>query len=428
MDIRGLFLAEKKKWLLVGIAAIAVAVAAFMQLANAKTQNTATGKPDSVKPVVEVKTLQRSDMVKKISLVGQTVPAAQVDIVAKYSGHVVQVNAELGQQVSSGQLLIMQDVGDVDLAIAQADAGRREAEADAAETSVTFDANYNKALVDYQRNLAGYERYKSLYEQGAVSRETFDTAEQQMLNSKATLDSFAKQSSEGTVPAAVEAKRAAVLKTERNIEALAKQREDMIIRAPRDGVIGYRQVEVGAFVQPGQKLLSIIDNSSIYVDCQVSEQDIAAIQVGLNADLQVESLGRTYSGKVIYVSPASDSKTQSFTVRLALTNPDSLIKSGMFIRSQLEVLQRPRTLFVPKEAVLEKNGEYSVYLINGSNKVEQRNVKIGLRNDKDVEILSGIKEGDQVAVSNLSRLKPGMEVTPNVLAGDRSSPEQGGKR
>jgi multidrug efflux pump subunit AcrA (membrane-fusion protein) len=428
VDIRGVFSPENKKWILAGGAALAVIAIVVMQLSSTKAQNAAGGRAEAVKPVVDVKIVQRSDLVRKITLVGQTVPAAQVDIVAKYSGRVTQVQVELGQQVAAGQVLIMQDIGDVDLAIAQADASRRQAEADAAETSVTFDANYSKALVDYQRNLASYERYQSLYELGAVSRESFDTVRQQMLNSKATLDSYANQSAAGTTPAAVEAKRAALVKAERNVEALARQRDDMIIRSPREGIIGYRQVEAGAFVQPGQKLLSIVDNSSIYVDCQVSELDVASLENGLTTELQVESLGRAYAGKVIYISPASDPKTQSFTVRFALNNPDQLIKSGMFIRSQVEVLQRPQTLFVPKEALLEKNGQYSIYVINDNNRAELRSVKLGLRNDKEVEIVGGIREGEQVAISNLSRLKPGMEVNPAASAGNTGPQAQGGKQ
>lgn len=423
-NVRDLFPSKEKKLaVLGGIVLIALTGAIMYNSSLLKKADTAP-KQETVKAVVDVKIVQPADMSKKVSLVGQTVPAAQVDIVAKYSGRVVSVDVELGQQVRGGQTLLVQDTGDLELAIAQADASRRQAQADASETAVTFEAGHSKAQVDYQRALASYERYKSLYDMGAVSREAFETVQQQMLNAKANLNIYVNQSAGGASPAAVEVKRAAVMKAERNIDALSKQRDDMIIRSPRDGVIGFRQVEVGAYVQPGQKILSVVDNSSIFVDCQVSEQDVAAMQVGQTVEIGLEALGRTYSGKVIYVSPAADSKTQAFVARIALTNPDQAVKTGMFARGQIEVMQKPQALFIPKEALLEKNGQYSIFVI-ADNKAESRTVKIGLRNDKEVEIISGLKAGDMVAVSNLSRLRPGMEVTTSLLEENTAKPRGG---
>lgn len=423
-NVRDLFPSKEKKLAVLGGIVLIALTGAIIHNSSLLQKADTAPKQETVKAVVDVKIVQPADMSKKVSLVGQTVPAAQVDIVAKYSGRVVSVDVELGQQVRSGQTLLVQDTGDLELAIAQADASRRQAQADASETAVTFEAGHRKAQVDYQRALASYERYKSLYDMGAVSREAFETVQQQMLNAKANLNIYVNQSAGGASPAAVEAKRAAVTKAERNIDALSKQRDDMIIRSPRDGVIGFRQVEVGAYVQPGQKILSVVDNSSIFVDCQVSEQDVAAMQVGQTVEIGLEALGRTYSGKVIYVSPAADSKTQAFVARIALTNPDQAVKTGMFARGQIEVMQKPQALFIPKEALLEKNGQYSIFVI-ADNKAESRTVKIGLRNDKEVEIISGLKAGDMVAVSNLSRLRPGMEVTTSLLEENTAKPKGG---
>lgn len=426
MDMKELLSSKQKKITAFGgIVILALALVAVFHSSVFKNTDTAKSKQEAVKAVVDVKVVQAADMSKKVSLVGQTVPAAQVDIVAKYSGRVIRVEAELGQQVLSGQTLLVQDIADLDLAIAQADAARKQAHAEASETAVTFEASYSKAQTDYQRALASYERYKSLYDQGAVSREAFDTIQQQMLNTKATLSIYANQLASGDTPAAVASKRAALAKAEINIDALAKQRDDMILRAPRDGIIGFRQVEVGTYVQPGQKILSVVDNSSIYVDCQVSEQDVAAMKVGQTVELQLEALGRMYGGKVIYISPAADAKTQSFVARIALTNADNSVKSGMFARGQIEVMQKSQALFIPKEALLEKNGEYSIFVITENNKAENRNVKLGLRNDQEVEIISGLKAGDMVAVTNLARLRPGMEVTVNPQGESGPQPKGG---
>jgi len=414
-------LGYRKQWILIGAAILAIVIVGIFFLPKAKGEASRESLENRErKPLVKTETVRYKDLLGKVLLVGQTVPKGQVDIAAKYSGRVIAVNVDLGQKVSAGQVLVVQDTGDVDLSIAQTDATRRQAQADTTETKASFYANYQKAQSDYRHSVTNYQRYKTLYETGAVSKEALDTAEQEMSAAKAELDALRNQG--GSVPAAVLSKSAQVLKAEKNIAALEKQRSDLILRAPRNGIIGYRQVEVGTLVQPGEKLLSIVDNSQMYVDCQIAERDVAPLRLGAKAKVQIESLGCSYPGKIVYISPAADSQTQTFTVRLALSNPDKMLKAGMFSRSEMDVLLRPQTLSVPKDAVQEENGKYYVFLVSHQGVVKKQLVQLGLDNDKRYEILAGIKDGDQVAISNIARLSPGMKV-------NQSKPrQQGGEK
>ena len=403
---------NKKKLAIIGIAILAVL---FLSYRGIYSKNIAKGqRPDNTKPAVDIVTVQRKDMIRNIDLTGQTVPESQVDIAAKYTGKVTQINVELGQHVSPGQILLSQDSSDVDISISQNIASYRQASADAIESNATFEASYQKAQSDYQHSATNYNRYKTLYSQGAISKEALDNAEQQMTSSQTALDAWSKQLSAGSA-ASVQSKLANRDKAQSAIDALQNQKSDLVLRASRAGVIGFRQVEVGNIVSAGQKLLSIVDNSNIYVDCSVSEQDIGQITLGVPTTISIESLGKSYTGKIIYISPAIDSKTQTFTIRVALDKPDANIRSGMFARTTINVNLRPQTLFVPKEAVISLNGKDRIFIVSSNNQVEERIVQLGLRNDKSIEILSGLNEGDQVAVSNLSRLKTGTEITPNNL-------------
>ncbi|WP_371366950.1 HlyD family secretion protein [Sporomusa rhizae] len=246
------FLASKKHRQILGIVVVAVvfAGALFFWKAHEKSGNTA--KASVIKPLVAVETVRRQDMRSRIVLSGQTVAVAQMDIAPKYKGHIAQVAVELGQTVTAGQVLVVQDLQDIDLDIAQTSAALRQARAEAAETKAVFAADYQKAKADYERNLANYQRYESLQLAGAISREALDTARQQMVNAKAALDALQEQTMAGGVPAALESKQAALVKAQYNLEALKQQREDRILRAPRAGIIGYRQAEAGTFVQVGQ--------------------------------------------------------------------------------------------------------------------------------------------------------------------------------
>ena len=340
-------------------------------------------------------------------------PEGQVDLAAKYSGKIVKINVALGDAVSPGQVLLIQETNDIDIALRQNTASLRQADADAIESKANFEANYSKTQLDYQLSMTNYERYRLLYQQGAISKQTLDSAEQQMIAAKTALEIWNKQLMNNTA-ANVISKQAVRKKAQTAVEALQNQREDLFLRAPCSGVIGYRQVEVGNIVQSGQKLLSIVDNSNIYVDYQVSEQDIGQIVLGMATNNTIDALSKTFSGKIIYISPSMDAKIQMFTVRIVLDNLDAAIKNGMFSKTEITIQLRAMALLVPKEAIISLNGTDRIFVVDSGNKVAERTVKLGLRNDKYVEILSGIKEGENVAISNLARLTPGMEVKANV--------------
>jgi HlyD family secretion protein len=407
-----LLTSTKKKLAIIGIAFLVVL---FLSYQAIYSKNIVKGqRPDNTKPAVDILTIHRKDLTRQIDLTGQTVPESQVDIAAKYTGKITQINVELGQQVSPGQVLLMQDTGDIDIAISQNEANFRQANADAIESNATFQATYQKAQSDFQHSATTYERYKALYAEGAISKEALDNAEQQLATSRSALDSLSKQLIAGSA-ATVESKIASRDKAQSAIDALQNQKADLVVRAPRSGIIGFRQAEIGNIVSAGQKLLSIVDNSNIYVDCSVSEQDIGQIALHTPTAISIDSLGKSYIGKIIYISPAVDSKTQTFTIRVALEQPDASIRSGMFARTTIHTTLRPQTLFVPKEAVISLNGKDRIFVVNNNHQVEERVVQLGLRNDKSIEILKGLNDGEQIAVSNLARLKTGTDITANNL-------------
>jgi HlyD family secretion protein len=409
---------KSRKLAVVGITVLLI-VGIFIAFQLRK--NSAGGQPSTNRQMttsVDVVAVTRTDLIKRISLTGQTVPEAQIDIAAKYQGKVVAVYADLGQNVSEGQELIVQDTGDADLSVLQNRAAYQQAAADAITSESTFKANYDKAQADYQHALNDYNRYQSLYSAGAISRQELDVSQQSLADARASLDLLVNQMNASDVPASIVSARAAAVKAQHNISAAEKQRSDLVLRAPRSGMIGYRLVEAGSMVQAGQKLLSIVDNSHIYVDCQVSEQDLSALAVGTGVSVQIDSLGKTFPGKIIYISPANDAQTLAFSLRIAFDNPDPAIRGGMFTRTVINSVLRPNTFAIAKEAVLNKNGQYYVYVVDAQNTVEERNVQIGAQGDQAIEILNGLNEGEQVAVTNLSRLRAGLVVNPTTVSPD----------
>ena len=361
-------------------------------------------------PAVQTITLKRADLLKTVRLSGRTVAEAQVDIAAKYSGKIAQVLVKLGDRVEVGQVLLVQDTADLAAALVRDEAALRGADADAVESDAAFQASYHKAQADYSRALTNAERYRSLHAMGAVSKEALDKVEETLTAAKADLDIWSKQLV-GDNAASVVSKQAATEKAAAAVAVLRQQLADMTLRAPRSGVIGFRQAEPGNMAQAGQTLLSIVDNSKIYVDCTVAETDIGQVPLGMSADVAVDALGKTYKAKVIYVSPSLDSATQSFTVRLELDAADQDLKAGLFARTSLTALLRKDALFVPKTAISSLNGKDRIFILDSNSQVRERPVKTGFRSDDSVELLDGVQEGEKVVVTNIARLRNGLTVT-----------------
>ena len=371
-------------------------------------------------PLVKVQTVTRQDMMRHVALSGQTVADANIALAPKYTGRIVQVCASLGDVVQAGQVLMVQDTGDLDISINQNSAAANAAHADAREAAAAYDANYIKTRNAYELEQGKYERNKYLFSIGAISQDTLDSVNQEYMASKAAFEVLANQV-DGSSAASVQSKEYTAEKQEHATSALRKQREDMILRAPRDGIIGYRNAEAGAIATAGTKVLSLVDNRHINVDCTLSEGDAAILKTGMDVNVTIDALGQDYTGRIVYVSPAMDDSSKTYQVRIELGENSDTIKAGLFAHTAIDILQRPAALFVPKEAVLSKNGQQSIFVLNPDGTVEERAVKIGLINDEDEEIIAGLSDGEIVVLSNQDKLQTGMNVDAADSAGSDNS-------
>lgn len=372
-------------------------------------RDSTAGKKYNSRPGVTVETMERKDMMKRVVLSGETVPKASVDISPKYAGRIASINVDLGDHVEAGDVLLSQDTKDVSLSLAANRAGSVQAAADAVESRSSYDAGTLKAQSDYDNALTTYERYETLFGEGAVSRQERDDKYRAMMEAKAALESLTGQDI-GGVPAVIASKEAAAEKARYTADSLAVQKEDMTIVSPISGTIGYRDAEAGEWASAGQKLLTVVDNSALYMDCAVAEQDIGVLREGMVVSVSIDSLGEEAAGTISYISPSLDAASHSYKVRIVLAPDIAGLRGGMFGRSEVTAVERKNALFLPKEGVLENNGKKYAFLVDGNHKVKKVEVTTGLYNDDSIEILKGISAGDQVAVTNVSKLKDGMTV------------------
>ncbi|HEY5208167.1 MAG TPA: efflux RND transporter periplasmic adaptor subunit [Stellaceae bacterium] len=172
------------------------------------------------------------------------------------------------------------------------------------------------------------------------------------------------------------------------------------VMAPADGVVIDKPAQEGMRVDPGQALYKTADLSSMWLIAQVQEQDVGAIKPGERARATFVAFpGRTFDGKVDFIYPALSAETRTARVRIVLPNPDAALRAAMYANVQIDApAGGPPVLSVPNSAVLDSGTRQVVLVARGGGRFEPRTVRLGIRGDDRVQVLSGIKPGEQVVV------------------------------
>ena len=184
-----------------------------------------------------------------------------------------------------------------------------------------------------------------------------------------------------------------------SLEARGTVARTLMLRAPRSGEIVEKNVIEGQAVQAGMNLFLIADRSELWVDVAIFEQDAAAVRVGTPAAILVDALpGRTFRGRVTFIYPQLDEKTRTLTARVEVANSAGALRPGMYATAELARVGR-RVVSVPLTAVLPTGTKDLVFVNRGDGRFVPREVRVGARSDSLIEIVEGLKPGDEVVAS-----------------------------
>lgn len=251
-----------------------------------------------------------------------------------------------------------------------------------------------------QADLANYRA------QAKVAELTLDRAKQLAARQ------FGPQATVDTAQAAFDQANAGIART----EAVISQK---LVKAPFDGVLGVRQVEVGQYLTAGTQIVSLTDLSTIYANFTVTEKDSGRLKVGQVVRVTIDAYpGRTFEGKITTIEPQISSDTRNIRVQATLDNPDLVLKPGMFATTTVVLPDKPAVVTVPETAVDYTLYGDSVFLIqedkaeDGKTTLEavRTFVRTGERVDGRAVITSGIKAGDRVVAVGQLKLQSGAAV------------------
>ena len=327
-----------------------------------------SGGPAKVAPpAIPVTTtiLEPVHWVDSFEAVGTTKARESITLTAKITETVRKVNFTDGQRVDAGDVLVEMTSGQQVAALAEAQATYKDAE----------------RLM--QRN-------DDLVAKGTVSRQVADTARS------------TKESSQARVA------------------LLRAQLSDRVVTAPFSGVLGLRQVSVGALVSPGTVITTLDNIDKITVDFAMPERFLAALKPGL--EVQTTSVaypGRTFDGTIDSVDSRVDPVSRAILVRAEIPNEDGALRAGMLLT--VRVLRPSReVLAVPEIAIEQVSSDSFVYVVDAQGTVKREKVNLGVRKEGMVEILDGLVAGTRIVKDGTVKLREGSKIIDTSNSGAKA--------
>jgi RND family efflux transporter MFP subunit len=348
---------NKKRVITIGIIVI-LAVAITVKLASNKKHIEEKKQPVTTSDLaipVNVAVATYNEVNDQLVKSGNLIPYKEADITAVSSGKLVAVNFSLGTKTTQGAVLAVVDTRGVELSLESARLTKSKAEKD-------------------------FKRYKALLEGEAATEVSFQDA-------KLNYENAANQ-----------------------IEQLEKQLSDNRIKAPINGQVTAKVKEVGEYVNLGAVLGHMVDVSRLKVNVMVAEKDAYTLQVGTSVNVTTDIYpGVNFEGKITFISSKGDA-THNYQVEIELQNKsDHPLKAGTFVYTDFSRRSQQKLMMIPRSALVESLKNPFVYVVENG-KAVARKIAVGRDIDDQIEVLSGLKEGDQVISGGQINIAEGKKV------------------
>ena len=354
--------------------------------------------------------VERGDLAKSVVATGKVTPITKVEIKSKASGIVKKLYVEYGDKVKKGQLLAQLDKVEIEAQVEQSQAALEAAEANLKSSQ----ADYERAKVDAEGPdvpllKRAYDRAVGMAKEGVVSVSALDDAQK---NYQMALNKQNVSKAQVTVlEAKIAQARADTARDRANLKQLEEQLSYTDIESPIDGIVLSRDVEMGDAVSSilvlgssATLVMTLGDTSQVYVKGKVDESDIGKVYLGQPARIKVESFkDKTFNGVVTKISPMGVEKDNvtTFEVRVSINNPGGELKAEMTANAEIILDEHKNVLQIPEGSLIyDKDKKASVEVPDPSAKDGKKKlaVNIGISNGAKTEVLSGLKEGDQVVL------------------------------
>ncbi len=297
-------------------------------------------------------------IVEQINSSGTLKASEQVELSFESSGRITLLNINEGQRVKKGTLLAK--VNDNEL-----------------------QAQRDKINVQLKLAEDREARQRTLLEREAISREAYEQSLTELQSLKADL-------------ALIEAKI-----------------EKASIVAPFDGIVGLRYTSEGAYVSPGTLVTQLVSIKPLKVDFPINERHAGVVKVGMPVQFTAEGYSKPFTAKVYAIEPQVDVKMRALTVRALYDNRNEDLVPGRYIQVSLQIKQFDKAITIPNQALVPTM-EGNIVYVSRSGKAQPVSVQIGIRNESEIQITSGLTPGDTLITSGILQLRKGLPVKLNM--------------
>ena len=391
---------------LLGILAIVLFAGVFVigYLPRVRRERLISGQAhaqETALPVVNVVRANQAPPVTQLNLPGNVQAVTEAPILARAEGYLVKRVADIGDRVKAGELLAIIDAPDLDQQVTQAKATLDQATASLVQAQANLEqakANEHLAEVTKQRN-------DTLVQRGVLSKQEGDQSTAVYGAQVATV-----RAAEASILAAQQNVKAA----DANLKRLTELQAYKEVRAPFDGVITLRNVDTGTLINSQTTMLYRIaqfDVLRIFVNVPQSFSE--QLHPGMPADVAIQELpGRHFQGKVTRVSGSLDSSTRTLLAEVQVRNPDGKILPGMYATVQIAVNRTLLPIMVPGDAIVTRATGASIAVVDPDRTVHYHPVQLGRDYGLEVEVTSGLRDGQIVVVNPNDDVREGVEVKP----------------
>jgi HlyD family secretion protein len=351
-------------------------------------------------------------MVKSVVATGKVEPITKVEIKSKANGIIKVLNVDVDRNVKAGDILVELDREQLAASLRGADANLQAARAslEAAE------AQLKKNIVDAEGPDAefarrAFERAKTLFSQNLIPQSSLDDA-----HSAVDVAENRKRSAQAQLAisqAKVAEARAQVAQAKAAEERAAEDLRNATLRAPIDGTVLTRDVELGSPVSSilnlganGTLVMTLGDINQVFVRGKVDEADIGRVRLGQTARIRVETFkDKSFEGRVTQISPMGVEKDNvtNFEVKVSIDNPGKELKANMTANAEIVLEEHPNAIIIPESAVTydaQKHAFVDVVSPGAKNGRKKTEIKVGVGNGTKIQVLEGLKAGDKVVTTS----------------------------
>lgn len=388
---------SKSRWKrFAGIIALAALVTFVSACSSAKEAPKAAASQEQVK-AVKVANITKMQIADPDEVVADVVPSKQIDVVLKADGDVEKIVKKRGETVKEGDVIIALDRDDA--------LRNREKAALAVQNA---NAQLDKGSKDLQNNIAKletqlkdtekqYNKMRNDYDLGLVGKFQLEQMEDTVNNLRRDLQTL--KNTDPIAPLQVQQKTAQL--TLQDAEKMLDYHE---VKAPISGLITELPVEEGMTLPRGLKAAQIQQLNPIKIKADLTESAYPSVNGKTELEMYVPGGKEKWKGKISFLSSVVNSQTKAYALELEVANPDLKLKPGMRVQVLLNSVQDQEVVAVPTLSIVRENGENFVFVLVGDT-VEKRKVELGRLKELVQEVLSGVKEGEQLVVSGQHQLK-----------------------